>query len=293
MTEEAQEIDAADIEQDDIADAEPVVQEEPAEPTEPTTPEWSAEDEEEARLFGWKSPDEWQGDKPAGYIGKPDEFLDRVQRSRIFKAMQDKLQTTEQQAAELARKQEAMNQRAIERQREQHAAELQRITTAQRRAVEEADPEAYDQLEAQRQKLQAPPEAIKQDTPPTNPDVEAYRASETGAWLNNPVLAKTAAELVGQNPAILVRSAKEQIAYAEAEIRKMYPAYFPKPEPKPAPRTAVDGGGLATGGGSKPVGAFTKLPSEAKANFARFVKEGLYSDTKEDREEYANEYAKA
>lgn len=284
MTEEVQEIDTDDIQQADIVDAEPETRED-----QPAAPEWSAEDEEEARLFGWKAPDEWQGDKPAGYISKPDEFLDRVQRSRIFRAMQDKLQTTEQQAAEVARKQEAMNQRAIERQREQYESELQRISAAQRRAVDEADTETYDHLEQQRQNLHKM--AQPQPTAPAHdPIVQEYRNSEQGAWLSNPILARTASELIDKNPAILNSPAKDQIAYAEAEVRKLYPAYFPQPEARPAPRSAVDGGGLASGGGPKPTSAFGKLPSEAKANFARFVKEGLYKDSKEDREEFANDY---
>ena len=289
MTEDVQEIDADDIVQEDVVGVEPVVEEEPA------APEWTAEDEEEARLFGWKSPDEWQGDKPAGYIGKPDEFLDRVQRSRIFKTMQDKLQTTETRAEEIARKQEAMNHKALERQRDQHTAEMARITTAQRVAASEADVDAYDALETQRQGLikQAPQETPEQPQNAPDPVLDAYRSSDDGKWLDNPILAKTAVDLINGNKEVLLRGTQEQIAYAEAEVRKLYPAYFPQAAAMPAPRTAVDGGGLAGGAGARPNGAFGKLPGEAKTSFTRFVKEGLYTDSKEDREDFANEYNRA
>jgi hypothetical protein len=46
---------------------------------------------EEARLFGWKAPEEWVGDKPAGYIDDPKRYLDRIKDSRIFKTLNEQL----------------------------------------------------------------------------------------------------------------------------------------------------------------------------------------------------------
>lgn len=294
MTEEIEEVDAADIVQEDIADAEDGHEDGGADKA--TAPEWSAEDEEEARLFGWKSPDEWQGDKPAGYIGKPDEFLERVQRSRIFKTMQEKLQSTESQAAELARKQEAMNQRAIERQREIHEAEMQRISAAQRRAVDEADTETYDRLEAEKRGLaerQQTQQEQHQPPPRTTPDPFISQYRDENDWAKDPILWREASQVVDmgiQAGIIQTDDPRAQIELVERTFRNKYPHMFQsKDRPAPAPQR-VDGGGLASGGGARASGAFAKLPGDAKASFTRFVKEGLYKDTKEDREEFANEY---
>lgn len=279
--EEAQ-IDADDIAQEDIADAETA-----PEPVQAPVKEWTDEDEEEARLFGWKAPEEWAGEKPAGYIDKPTDFLTRVQRSRIFRTMQDKLAETEAKQAKL----DAMNQKALERQRAQYETRLSDITKEQRRAVDDADTDRFDALEEERQglskQLSAPAEV---EAPQADPYVEQYVASEQGAWTQNPVLRKTGYDLIQGNPAILAMPAAKQLEYAEAEVRKMFPAYFPSTEkPKPAPRATVDGGGLA-GGAPKTASAFAKLPPDVKAHFARFVKDGIFQDNKTDQEEYAREY---
>ena len=281
-----------DIDADASAQAAPVDADQneggdPAQQAAPTAPEWSPEDEEEARLFGWKPKTEWQGELPQGYIEKPEEFLDRVKRSRIFKTMQDKLSDQE-------RKLGAMSDKALERQRQQHEAQLQDITAKQRRAVEEADTDAWDRLEKQKTDLQKNQPQAEPAQQQVDPYLTEYRGTEQGAWTNNPVLVQTGVQLLNANPVvngapILAQDAKAQVAYAEQELRKMYPAYFPS-QTKPAPRQNVDAGGLASGAPSSARTAFDKLPSDARQAFKRFVERGVYQDNKQDREEYANEY---
>lgn len=261
---------------------------------EPESPKWSDEDADEARLFGWKSPDEWQGDKPAGYIDNPEEFLDRVKRSRIFSTMNEKLEAREREALETARRMEAMNSAALERQREQHEAALSRIAKQQRQAAANADTDRFDELERERQELsrQKPQDPTPPPVPATDPYVEQYRVSEQGAWLGNPVLYNTGRELINARPDVMAQPPQKQIEFVEAELRKMYPAYFPQaetPKPKPQPRQSVDPGGLG-GSPASAQGAFSKLPADAKAQFKRFVGQGVFKDTKEDREEFANDF---
>lgn len=278
-------IDGTDSEQDVVTDADQEAQDKP--------PQFDPEDVEEAKLFGWKSPDEWQGEKPEGYIDNPEEYLGRVKRSRIFSAMQSKLDQQATTNQDMVRRLEAMSEAGLKRQRAQFDAQIERITQSQRAAVAEADTDEFDRLEKERQA--AIKDFSEQSTPAApqaNPDVEAYKNSDEGAWLKNPILLDTAARLIDANPAILAQPAKAQLEYAEGEVRKMYPAYFPKKdEPKSQPKTrqVVDAGGLAGGAMPKPT-AFAKLPAEAKSQFEKFVKDGIFSDSKEDREEYANEY---
>lgn len=271
-------------------DAEPAPQQQ--------APQWTDEDEQEARLFGWKAPEEWQGEKPAGYIDNPEEYLDRVKRSRIFKTMQDKIEAQEQQQAEVQRKQEEMNRRALERQREQYESEMQRISRAQRQAVEVADTGEWDRLEQEKAELSknAPkePEAEKPAGP--DPFVSQYAETDEGAWIKNPVLLNTGSQIINANPAMAQADAETQVKYAEQELRKLYPAYFPDTTQQPAPSgqrqqqpAKVDGGGLGASSAGQS-SAFGKLPSDAKAQFKRFVEQGLYEDSKKDREEYANDY---
>lgn len=254
----------------------------------PPQKEWSNDDEDNARLFGWKPSTEWQGEKPAGYIEDPREWLQRVERSPVFRTMQEKLDRQEQESAENARRLKAMNERALEIQRDQHNKELQRIAQGKRAAVMDADQEAYDRLdreEADIRKQAQQPQQREQQGP--DPWVTKYAKSEEGAWINNPILRKEGSEAIEYMPNKEQATPQQQIEYAEQMLREA--GRLPKKEePKPR-RNMVDPGGLA-GGGGKMADSFSKLPSDAKQQFASFVKEGLFKDTKEDREEYANEY---
>src|SRR6056297_2062419 len=167
------------------------VSEPDAAPAEPAAPvkNWSDDDEQEARLFGWKSPDEWKGEKPAGYIDDPKEFLGRVERSRIFQTMQDKMSEQERKLA-------AMNDKALERQRADYETQMRRITQLQRKAVEDADTDAYDNLERHRQELSknAPQPEQLQQPQAAPPEVEQFRKSND--WAKDPVLWAEAVQAV-------------------------------------------------------------------------------------------------
>lgn len=257
-------------------------------PEAPEAPEknWSDDDEAEARLFGWKSPKEWQGDKPEGYIDNPEEFLGRVQRSRIFQAMNGKLEKATSSYEEHARKLEAMSAKALEIQKSQYEARMADVVSRQRAAFANGDEKAYDAAEAERAELlkKAPQEEQpKKEAPRENPDVAAYRANNK--WTQNPILWREAVEAVNYMPNLATATVTEQLQYAEKMIREARPELFKKPEP---PRQKVEGGGLAP---SAKKSAFDGLPSEARDQFRKFVEQKIYKDTKEDREEYANEYA--
>lgn len=253
-------------------------------------PKWSREDAEEAKLFGWKAPDEWQGEKPEGYIDNPEEYLGRVQRSRIFKTMQEKLEQAETTSQEQARKLEALNQRALERQRESYEVEISRISQGQRRAVEEGDTDAYDALERQRQNLkpvEAPAAQANQGPPP---EIASYMSSNDGEWLNDPVLRSAGADIIERTPGAKMLAPLEQAEFAQKQLQQIYPDRFPKSaKPQQPVRNTVDPGGLAPAAMSKR-SAYDALPSDAKTAFKRYVGEGLFADTKEGREEFANEY---
>lgn len=290
MNDEQIEEHVEDFADDPASDVTDEVQEESEVQPEAPQPAWNREDEEEARLFGWKSPDEWQGEKPEGYIDNPQEFLDRVQRSRIFKTMQDKLSQTESASREQARKLEEMNARALERQKAQYEQQMQQIVAAQRSAVLDGDTERFDALEKQKSEMKPPQEQPQQPSVP--PEVASYK--EQNDWAKDPVLWQEAVQAVEfglKSGALQTPDAKAQLEFAERTIRTKYPHLFQteeKSQRKTPPQT-VDPGGLAQGIGRK-AGAFSKLPADAKAQFQRYVSEGLFEDTKEGREEYANEY---
>lgn len=279
MTEEALKVEETDVEEIDVEEEhqEPVV-------------EWSGDDEDNARMFGWKPSTEWQGEKPPGYIEDPREWMQRVERSPIFRAMEEKQERMQRDAEDSARRLEAMNQRALDIQQKQHDRELQRIAQDKRAAVQDADAAAYDRLEREETELRKnTPQEVKPEQPQTDPWLASYTASEDGKWLQNPILRKEAMEAVNFMPGMASATAQQQVEYAETVMREA--GRLPKKEEKPKPRNMVDSGGLGSRGGKKPdAGSFEKLPSEAKTQFQRFVDQGIFEDTKTDREDFANDY---
>lgn len=254
-------------------------------------PSWSQEAEEEARAFGWKSEDEWKGDKPPTYIADPEQYLERLQKMKPFRVMQDRL--AEQQEA--LRKIEAMNQRALDMQRQQYEARIREVEAAQLKAVEAGDVDGYKRLSQQREQLQGAMTNAPDRGDEAQAYVESYKQTEEGRWVNDPALRAMGAQLINDNPQIQMASPQEQIAYARQQLAELYPHKFRAPEPaRPAPRTSpVEAGGLASA--SRGTG-FEKLPSEAKAAFKRQWDQGVYSHFKDEaaaRKFYVEEYNNA
>jgi hypothetical protein len=255
--------------------------------------EWTDEDADEARAFGWKAPDEWKGDIPPTYIDDPRRYMERAEKFTPFRKLAERQEQLERDFAERTRKLEAVAESTLKAQQERHKQELARIAAEQRRAVDLADVATYDRLEKEKASLAPPVIPDAPQAPATDPYLQEY--AKANDWVNNPILREAGARIIDANPAIRGADTKAQIAYAEAEVRKLYPGYFPQATTQ-ATATAsqprrVDAGGLAGGGGSG--SGFTKLPPEAKSAFERFAKEGIFENTEAGRKAYADEYNRA
>tara|TARA_R110002126_G_scaffold73946_3_gene184551 strand:- start:3821 stop:4678 length:858 start_codon:yes stop_codon:yes gene_type:complete len=270
--------DVADVEQEDAA---------------PAAPAWSDDDVEDAKHLGWKSPDDWVGDKPAGYIDDPRRYLERFERIPAVRALKEQTAKIQKDADDRARKLDALYQQQADSQRHAYESRLAEITRGQRQAASLADTDAYDRLEQEKSRLAPPRQEQQPEQPQADPYVSEYRASEGGKWLDDAYLLNQGKQIIDANPDIMKRPAQEQVAYAESKLRMLYPQMFAsgKPAPKPQRAQRVDGGGLAAqlGGGT----GFEKLPPDAKTQFKRFVKEGLFSDDEQGRKAYTNDYNNA
>lgn len=272
----------------------PIDAPEPIEDQQPAPPAWSQEDEDEARAFGWKPSSEWQGEKGPGYIDSPKDFMARIERSRTFSTMKERMESLAAQAEEQNRKLAAMSEAAMKRQREEYERQLASVQAAQRKAAESADVEAYDALERRRvEMMRAPVDAPQPQQPQKDPDVETFR--QANEWTQNPLIWQEAVQAVdfAIKSGIPLASTKEQIAYAERAIKQKYPHLFQQAQtetPRPTRPAPVDGGGIASARTSP---QFNSLPAEAKSTFARFVKEGLYSDDETGRRQFFEEYNNA
>ena len=276
---------------EDVQDIQPDA---PAPDAAPPGPEWTDDDVQEAKAFGWKAPDEWEGDKPAGYIDDPRRYLERAENFRPFKALRERTAKMEAEYQERLRKVETITERALEAQRAQYERDLQSLNARQRRAVEEADVQTFDQIEKAKAAMQPPAvPVVEQQINHVPPEVQELVARHE--WAKNPALLAAGAEILEKTPGSRFMPPQEQFALAERELRRIYPTAFPQPvaaEPAKAPAPQrVDGGGLAFGSGKD--SEFSRLPEEAKSTFRRFVNQGLFSDTDADRKRYADDYNEA
>ena len=254
-------------------------------------PEWTEDDAAEAKAFGWKAPEEWAGEKPRGYIDDPRRYLERAETFRPFKVLRDRTENLERDFQERFRKLESASSATIISERARYDREIATIQQGKRDAVDTADREMYDRLEKQQASLSRPYDAPPPASQPIVQDTFVQEYAKANDWVNNPILREAGAKLI-EAGGYANRPAKDQIEYAEREVRRMYPNMFaPVAAAQPAPmQMRVDGGGL--GGGAKG-GAFAKLPTEAKSAFKKFVGDGIFQDTEVDRKRYADDYDNA
>lgn len=274
MTDEEQ----TELEPQDAAPVDP-----PADPAPAPVKEWTDEDEKEARAFGWKPPEKWVGEKPEGLIEDPRQFL---QGNRGFRILRERTEKLESEFAERVRRLEAITAKTVERDRAAYAAKLAEIEAAKLEAVSNADLERYGALEKQRQAM---PEPVAFDAPKPEAPSEVDEYAKANDWVKNPILREAGAKIIDAM-GYAGRPVAEQLAFAEQEVRKLYPgAFAPAPQQAP-PRPQVqrvDGGGLGGGGRS---GLWDKVPPEARAQFAKDVAKGYFQNTADGKEAYANDY---
>ena len=285
MTDEALESTVEPIE----ADA-PVVDETPEAP-----PAFDEADAAEARALGWKSADDWKGEKPAGFVDDPTAYLERLGNTKPFRVMSDRIKKAEADLTareERLRKIETMSERALGMQRQQYEDRISQIGAAQRQAVASGDVKAYDDLARQRDAV-SKQMAPAPEQPGPDPYIAQYSASDDGKWLSDPSLKAQGAAMINANPAIMERPAQEQIAYARAELGKYYPHMFPDasvPAPRQAARQSpVEGGGMALGGAGND-GGYARLPSDVKTQFSRFVEQGLFKNDSAGKKDFVKMY---
>lgn len=259
-------------------------------PPEPAAPSWSDDDASEARAFGWKPSSEWQGEKPSGYIESPVEYMDRVKRSKTFSALTDRIEKQAREAEETAKRLNAVNEFALKAQREAYERRIAEIEAAKRRAAEAGDVASYDKLAAAQATIVREPVAPVV-APPPSAHVDEYRRAN--AWTENPLIWREAVDAVdfALKSGKHFQSEADQIKYAETVILQKYPHLAPKaPDPvsaRPSRPAAVEAGGLASASRNS---GFSSLPSEARAAFARFAREGIFTDDEKGRAAYMEAY---
>ncbi len=278
----------ADEVEEDLTEETPAATPDP----EPPKPEWTEAEAEEAKAFGWKAPEEWTGEKPAGYIDDPRRYLDRAENFRPFKVLKDRLTAKEAEFDERIRKLDGMSAQAMAALQAQHDAEKTRLTAQQRAAVEVGDVAQYDDLSKQIAAMKPVDVPKPEPKPADGPDPYVAEYAAKNEWVKDPVLydfARNAIDVAARS-GVRWNTVAEQVAYAEAKAKEYFPHKFAAPVTQPVPLPSrVDGGGL----GAWRSDPLARLKPEAQAQFRRDVKAGLYKDDAAGRASWAEEYNNA
>ncbi len=250
-------------------------------------PKWAPEAEQEARALGWKAPDEWKGDVPAGYIDDPTRYLERAESFAPFRKIKEKLGEVEKNTSESLRRIEEVTARTVQRERERHAAELAKIKADKLAAVEVGDTQAFKALDAQEERIRKEMQPVEA---PQSAVPDVHRVAIEGWAVERPwfkkdiVKTQAAATFYGEaqkdgltDPGAILKFVDRRMSETFADLA-----------PKPARDAAVESG-LTLGTGVK-AGTFDTLPRDAKDAFQRFVERGVVEDTKEARAQWAEDY---
>jgi len=244
-------------------------------------PAWNPELETEARALGWKSPDEWQGDIPAGYIDNPERYLQRAESFTPFKKLKERLD----EVARMSEKTQEALSKTFQRELQTRMTQLQAEKV---KAVEVGDVAEFQRLEKQQAELNKQaaevPQAPSNAVPPDHrAAIDQWRVGKD--WFQkDKAMTVDAVQFYGEAEASGYSDPKAILAYVDQKMAAKYATLAPKQ----AASATVEAG--LTFGGNAAASGFEKLPKDAKDAFQRFVKQGLFQDTKEGRAAYAEDY---
>jgi hypothetical protein len=251
-----------------------------------------SEAEVKARTMGWKPAEEWDGDKTKHLSAE--QFLDRNERlaARADKIAKAEISRLEREVRELTGTisdlgihMKKADKRAYERARK----DLEQRMEA---AVEAGDTAAFKEVKAEADALEeevkesAKPAAKEADKPNPDEDPNFIAWHKENSWygkgghLKATIYANQQAKDVGT-----MYQGREFYEAITEMVKDEFPDLFENANRKKA--AAVEG----TNGGGKPARTkWEQVPKEDQAVFRRFVKQGVFEDTKEDREKYADDY---
>lgn len=255
--------------------------------------EQPTETEEKAREMGWRPQEEWDGD-PERWM-PAEEFVERNERlktrgdkilqadnAKLTKELDELKHTVTDLKSYLTKNEQRAYQRALDD-----------LKSKQRQAVEEGDTAAFDAVQKQMEKVQKQA-SEDQEQAPDNRQTDQGDSPEFKAWhAENP--------WYGQDPTMTVKAneiAPQLAPFASNErehydmVAKYIQDNFPDKFGKATGRSGGRRAPAVEGTTSKPASKtkFDDLPSDAKQSFQRFVKQGVFEDTKKDRETYADTY---
>lgn len=242
-------------------------QEAPAETLAPVeAPAVNTEVEDKARRMGWKPQEEYKGD--------PNRWTDaesfvKVGEERIpvmkenYRKLEDKYQNLEQQVKAQKEYQEHMGKLQYDR-------AIKDLAAKQRVAVEEADTEAFDAIEKQKEQTRVDYSPKESPTPPQAPqEVTDWQAKNP--WFNQD-FKKTEAAHFYENQLLHM-----PLAARLDEVSRRVNADFAPPKEQARRLPAVEGA-IPTGSNKKPGKTWNDIPTGDRAKASEWIKRGVMTE---------------
>lgn len=269
-------------------------QEQQAEPEQQQQAEPSPQ-EVQAREMGWRPKEEWDDSSEATWLPAAD-FIQRNERlrDRGDKILKVEVGKQTREIASLKRTIQEMGTHFSKAEKRAYTKAVKELEVKADKAVEEGDTEAYHRTKGEMKDLEKEAQAEVDAKP--KPKAEPQDDPDYDAWLEGNGWYDSNAEGFDAEMASYADSIIKQIARLglakkpfydriASETKKKYPDRFGNQRRRQA--LAVEDGG--SGGGSDK-SLWSQVPKEARTMFKRFVDQGLYKDTKEGREKYADIY---
>ena len=219
-----------------------------------------------ASELGWAPKDKWRGADEDWSDART--FLSNT--VKINKDLRRDLKATREASERAARAAAQITERAVEQER-------QRLTREREDALTNFDTDAFNRADEQLQKL-------PQTAPIKSFEVEEFE-QRNASWYNVDPDASAIAYNAAQRYANMGKGVAEQLAAAEAAVRKRFPEYFAEPKPKAKEPAAVELSNTRSSQPRKGPKGFNELPADAKAAALNFEKRGRAT-----KEEYAQLY---
>lgn len=244
-----------------------------------------------ARERGWVPEDEWEG--PEGKWMPAEDFnemnsrrlqqADGIAKAEISR-LNGELSELKTTINDLGAYMKKADNRAMQKARAALEAEM-------REAVADGDVEEFDRISSDIKELADDAEEKTEGKPDGDPEGDpAFKAwHENNDWYNEDVdmtvFTDNAAGIVARkNPGMT-----GEAFYAEVDklVRAKFPDKFENTRRKKAPNLEGARNGTGRGGDGS---LWSKVDKEGREAFARFVDQGVFEDTKEDRNQYADDY---
>lgn len=259
---------------------------------EPQTPQVDPEVEKRAQMMGWVPKETFRGDparwKPAEeFVQRADELMP-IMKGQLRKyedtisSLQNEVMSTRKTMEQVIKMGEKVSEREYQKARAD-------IIRAQAEAVAAGDAEKWQQLEAEKDKLE-PPQKIEVRPPTTqqmdgneNPVFKQWHADGNDWYLSDPAMTRYANAFAAenQNPGIPY---VQWLNMVKEEVKNAFPHKFENPNRAKA--AAVDGGAQRGANPGRPKAkGYNDLPADARIQCDKFVTQGLLS-----KEQYIKDY---